>query len=83
MLACVRVRKGSSWKRGRARVHASVRACLLVDAPAAFDVVAPLEPPHCPPRSEVVTRVQAWGYIISTAAFMVYTYIKVKQIAAG
>ncbi|KIY98630.1 hypothetical protein MNEG_9335, partial [Monoraphidium neglectum] len=32
---------------------------------------------------EVVTGVQAWGYALSTVAFGVYTWIKMKQIAAG
>ncbi|KAI8463840.1 MAG: triose-phosphate transporter family-domain-containing protein [Monoraphidium minutum] len=32
---------------------------------------------------EVVTGPQAWGYLISTAAFIVYTRVKVMQIAAG
>jgi hypothetical protein len=32
---------------------------------------------------EVVTGLQAWGYLLSTAAFVMYTAIKMKQIAAG
>jgi len=33
--------------------------------------------------AEVVTSLQMWGYVLSSAAFGVYTYVKMKQIAAG
>lgn len=32
--------------------------------------------------AEVVTALQAWGYVLSTIAFGVYTWTKMKQIAA-
>jgi hypothetical protein len=32
---------------------------------------------------EVVTAVQFWGYVVSTVAFGYYTYLKMRQIAAG
>ena len=32
---------------------------------------------------EVVTGLQAWGYVVSTGAFAHFTWVKMRQIAAG